>query len=403
MKSTREFLRSYNLRIILIGIVIRLIIAPFTLNWDFLALSQLTGVLEKGSLNELFMDHRVAYPLPFYLLNWSYLTLIRPLLSGDFRSFLTSGDLAAISSPFLFRYLFFLKLPMVAAEIGAAYFLSVLFPNNKRGSLLLFWLLSPLALYLVPAFTNIDALPVFLTILHYFFLQKKKIYLSSFFLSLAASFKFYPVLMLPFFLLSISKRKARIISFLVFIIPFLLWQLPALFILEYRKFILLGGNVKLILQTALNLSGLSIPLYPLIYLFLLLIFKKQNKNFLNYFLFSSYSLVFIFFLGQYHLQWILWIMPFLVYSFVNLKKGLSIAILFHLIFFSFVSLHQFSLNFGMLAPLNPTFWQYDWPQKEFLGEKISPVMNSLQIMVSFLLIYMVYMTYKDKTQNEKLN
>jgi len=56
-----------------------------------------------------------------------------------------------------------------------------------------------------------------------------------------------------------------------------------------------------------------------------------------------------------------------------------------------VILSQASLNIGMLAPLEPTFWLLDWPVKQKLGTEMTMrLLNGLQSIFAASLIWLIY-------------
>lgn len=298
--------------------------------------------------------------------------------------------MGAISSPLLYRYLFLLKLPMVLAEIIAAITFSRLLPQNKRQYLLTLWMFNPLMLYLVPAFTNIDIFPILFILLHFLLYKQNRIYTSSLMLGIAASFKFFPALLFPFLILSKPGLRLRLVSILFFLFPLVTTQIPVISNPLYQKNVLFGGNSGLIFQNSIRLGNITLPVYILCLATLLIWYLRKRKSYSLYFFTGNLTLVLIFILGQFHVQWLLWILPFIFAFQISIPGSAAISTVFYVAYFILIGLMQSSLNIGMLAPIQPTFWLYDWPLKELLKDNLYPLINLTHFIISVILIIMLY-------------
>ena len=101
----------------------------------------------------------------------------------------------------IYRYLFTLKLPYLLLDISIAFILMRLFTNPAdRKKAFTFWLFNPFSIALIYMYSNVDIIPVFLTIISLLLTFRKKLILAALFLGIAAGFKAYPLLLLPFLL-----------------------------------------------------------------------------------------------------------------------------------------------------------------------------------------------------------
>jgi hypothetical protein len=396
--------RSFHistLTIFVIGILLRLTIAPFTLNWDFHTNIQVSSTLLHGSIADMYKDER-AYPLPTHLISAAGFTLLSPLLPPEFIEWTTRKDLAVFATPYLYRYLLLLKLPIIAFELCAAFIFSRLFPKGVQKKLLALWLLNPITLYIVPAFTNVDAYPMFFLLLHYLLFRKGEYLLAGVSLGLAGSLKLFPVILLPFLLLSVRSFKHKIFTLVAFLVAYLLPQLPALGIPEYVRNVLLGGNSNTILFSGLKVGPDRILLlFPILYFLMLFWYKSIPKSFHSFFVATSTTIGVMLLVGQFHLQWLLWIFPFVISSvFTTRQSNLAVCTLFGA-FTGMVAVSQASLNIGMLATLDPTLWQLDWPLKLLIGQNVFSLLNLFQSIFAASLIWITIQNIRSVFQRNE--
>ena len=213
---------AFNL--LLLGFLIRIIIGTFTINWDFLRVTQLTARLASEPLLEIYKDPLSLYPVLTYYTRYAFLAAAKPFLTSGFWSQIGEGDLAFISSDQIFRTLFILKLPFIILELATAYLFSRLFARKKQNQVLFLWMINGIALYTIAAFTNVDVFPIFFIVLSVYFLRKNRLNSSAFFLGIASAYKFFPILILPYLLFAQKKIKEKIRVLLFFILPFLTAQ-----------------------------------------------------------------------------------------------------------------------------------------------------------------------------------
>ena len=86
-----------------------------------------------------------------------------------------------------------------------------------------YWILAPSFIFY--SLYNYDLPAVLMTVLSYYFFTKNKGNLSSFFLALGTVFKFFPVYLLPLFIINSPKGK-RFKYFLIFVVTLLAINLP---------------------------------------------------------------------------------------------------------------------------------------------------------------------------------
>lgn len=393
----RNYIRSIT-GIILIGLLLRFLIAPFTMNWDLIAYTQVTHKLSSGGLTAVYQDPRSAYPpVTYWVLNATNY-LLKPFLTNQFDAWLNLNDLTALTHPFIFRFMFLLKLPLIILEIISAVIFSLFFTDEKRKKALLFWMVNPVIIYVIPAFANVDIFPMFFILLSfYFFIKRNNPILSAFLLGIAASFKLFPLFFFPFLLFGIFGIKNRIKASISFLAPFVLTQIPAISIEQYRNNILAGGNSSKILFAYLPIGmdrGLMYFILFYILIFFHFLLNKPSKN--SILLYSYIALVGIFSLSLFHVQWFIWLMPFIIIYHLHQFRINALLILLYLSFFGLVILQQSSLNIGMLGPIEPTLWKLDWPLKKLLSNNVYLLLNFCHTAIAASLIWIAYQLEKTK-------
>lgn len=378
--------------ILLFGIFLRFLISPFTLNWDLLAYTHVTAKLSSGGLQAVYSDPLSAYPpITYWFIN-TYTNLLKPLLTGQFDTWLRLNDLSAVAFPGIFRFLFLLKLPIIILEIAAAIIFARIFPEGKRNKILFFWMINPVILYIVPAFSNVDIFPLFFIMLSFYFYFRKNMQITpAFLLGIAASFKLFPLFFLPFLVFSVPGLRKKIMVFAAFLLPFIFLQFPALSIPQYRNNVLAGGNSSKILFAYLPIGQERGLIYFVLFYVLIFFSYLGKKNLKKYYLqYCFYVMAGIFSLTLFHVQWFIWLIPFIfIYQFSQNPNKIPMVALY-LSFAGLVLFQQASLNIGMLAPLDPTLWKLDWPLRKALGDNILTLINICHTVIAGSLIWMAY-------------
>src|SRR3989344_4054874 len=160
-----------SLIILLIGFTLRVIIGTFTLNWDFLRITQITAKIFTAPISDIYKDPLSLYPVLTYWTRYAFILLTKPFLTINFFPLINQGDMSFISSSYIFRFLFILKLPFILLELFTAYIFSKLFVKEAQNKILLSWMLNGVALYTIAAFTNVDVFPVFFIVLAVYFFR----------------------------------------------------------------------------------------------------------------------------------------------------------------------------------------------------------------------------------------
>jgi len=339
-------------KIIILALILRLLVAPFFYHPDlksqhfhFQFLSHgVSNIYQYISTNKDSLPYRDTFnylPLTYFSLG-AYHALLKPLFPKNLSVWLNDWSAAQNSYDNFPFFMLILKLPYFLFDIGISFILLKLYGQK----IFYLWLFNPLNLYLIYILGNFDIIPVFFTALSWYFLKSSSKYLSFLTLGIATALKLYPLLLLPFFLL--YKPKNTLKSLLFFFLPLILTVLP---FVDSQPFI-----------NSLTSSGLSqkiigfkiwyLPVFPIVYLLVLLNFLRHRhleKTLLYVFL------AFIVFV-DFHAQWLLWFLPFILFSIVKNKTRFILFIIISVLSFFYIILMDDSFLFwGHLTPVSPAF------------------------------------------------
>ncbi len=304
-----------------------------------------------------FKEEFVYFPLTYFFLG-TYQALALPFLGNGFNSWLFDASQRVVSNPNIFRYLFILKLPYLLIDVLIAFLLTKFFKDKKlKNEAFTLWLFNPFTIVLIYFFSNVDIIPVLLILVTIILLNRNKIIGAASTLALATMFKAFPLVLFPYYVVKLTgiKKMVTIIilfSTIVFVFLALFWSQnfvdSALVSGLTTRVLNNSGNlfvVKLISPTTLGLS-----LVGLLYL-------KNRKKVQLWEITLVVFLVMLIFI-RIHVQWLLWIAPFLVLFYVNNKKHLIPVILVS-VFSILIPLtyNDRFMNFALLGPISDLSFQ----------------------------------------------
>lgn len=316
------------------------------------------------------------------------------------------GGFAASLSPF------FIRIPLLLADIGILLVLSRLL-KGKAAKLLKYYWLSPVLIYITYIHGQLDVVPIAFLLASSYLLFKKKNILSALILGLGIAAKTNLVLVIPFYILYIWKNnnekklaKLAVPAFITLLV-FLLLNLPYIESESYLKMVYANREQPKIWNASFSMLGtLNYYIIPSVYLILLATatrFKRISQDLFLIFIGFSFSVLLIFIPPQ--PGWYFWILPFFVYFAIRENKFSFLPILIlqfaFFVYFAFTAdsdyfsvflfsesnftLYHFlaenqSISPDVLASLALTFlqtclllnvfWIYKWGIKKNLEKKI---------------------------------
>lgn len=332
MRSVINFIKLPNiLNLLILAILIRLLIMPFyfhpdikTYHFQSSFLKQgvwhIYSYLQKNKENLPLKEEFVYFPLTYFFLG-TYQFFTSPILGSEFDSWLSDASSQSINKVGVFRYLFILKLPYLVFDLMIAFLLIKFFKEEKqKREVFILWLFNPFSLAIIYIFSNVDIIPVLLSLISLLLFKNQRFLLSGLILTLAIGFKAYPILFLPFLLLNIKDFKKAVLmtsvslgTVVAIIAPF--WSTA------FLNSAFVSG-----LTTRLIFPGISIgfgeALMVGVVLLSVLFFSALNskKDMENSWYYLLAVLLSVFSSIHFHIQWLLWIIPFLILFYIHQKE-----------------------------------------------------------------------------------
>jgi len=288
-------------------------------------------------------------PLTFYTFG-SFHTLIKPFLGSDFNIWLNDWGETKNSSPNINYYMLILKLPYLILDISIACLLLKIY---KQINLFYLWLFNPVSIYLIYILGNFDILPTFLTILSYYYLKNNKLFLSYLLIGIAIALKVYPIIFLPFLFF---YKKEHILKHLKYVwvsfLPLVFTTIPFIVQNSFLNSFLGSGLTQKILEYKVY----NIPLFPIIYLIILIQYILSKSKY-KFEIATTQSFLFFISLLNFHPQWIIWFFPFVlfIYTNSNLSQKIYLILFFLLTFLYIFLINDNYLFWGHLVAIDPIF------------------------------------------------
>lgn len=392
----------------MLGILIRILIIPFTGHWDLTSLHVVASSLFKnGPLSFYYTDIAIYPPLTYITLAiWQI--IIRPFVEGDFYRWLGVPIIQEFYAPHVFRYFFLLKLMFIPFEMGTGYILSK-FGRDKEESkkILLLWLFNPIVLYIVYMWTTIDIITAFFAVLGIYMCMKKNPYLGFILFGIGALYKIWPLLLLPFaIILSFQSTRKKIIGAFVGLLPFILVITPYLRIPTFRTYVLASDRISLIGNAGLYIGFLQwLLIYLLIYVLGILLVNKYLSGQKERLIDVSLIVLMIFFVtSAFTPQWFMWVLPFLILQLAKYKKLFGPFLLIMAGYVLVILSFDIALSFGLFAPIEPTLWQTPFVKEyvEMFFKDANKIWSIFRTINSAFLIWFIFEWYLIKRkENEK--
>lgn len=391
-----NFLNKSETKLVLVAILLRILIMPFYFHPDIKTYNFQASFLRQGVFNiySYLEEHKqelplkeefVYFPLTYFFLG-GYQFMTTPFLGEGFNTWIRNGGSSALEQPETFRYLFILKFPYLVLDIIVAFLLMSLFKEDRdKKRAFLLWLFNPFSITLIYIFSNVDIIAVTLTVLSMVLAQRKRMILAALCLGIGAGFKAYPLIFLPILLLYTQSTKQKVLVTFTALGSLMLVLAPFISSAAFRQTTLLSGLTTRILIPVISLGfeeTIFVALIPLSLLFFY-IWLKENKELGDIVNYYFVVLVLLYSFIHYHIQWLLWIIPFAVILIVKEERLKWILVFMGILSFSIPLLYNDkSMSVALLRPLS--IW-YDLAPTPFtiISRIYSPII--LQSMIHSLL------------------
>ena len=242
---------------VLIGLLIRLAVMPFTLHGDMFFIHEAPHLLVHGEGNAYGVataKNNLGYYPPFTLIFFAFMQFVFRFVSPDYEEFLHkigSLEFAPLESEHLFLSLFMLKMPYLIFDFLILHFCwKMISTGQKRRIFAVFWSLNPLVIYGSYMAGQLDILPSFFVVLAcYLCLQKGKGNWAALAIASGCLFKIFPIVFLPLVILIAGRNLKDYVRMAI------CGALPV--ILVYYMFYLISGDsvIKLLSRHSYNMRS----------------------------------------------------------------------------------------------------------------------------------------------------
>jgi uridine kinase len=296
-----------------------------------------------------------------------------------------------------------LRLPLLLADILILLILVYLNPAKKKLVMYLYWL-SPIVFYINYIHGQLDIIPIALLLLSLVLLFKEKLLWSAATLGFSLATKSHILVIIPFFILYLWKRKydyKELIKYtLTILITYGIFLLPYISSTGFFQLVYLAQEQFRLFDLAITFSE-GLVFYVVIAVYLYIVFKaltlrKITKNILLMFIGVTFTILVT--LVRPAQGWYMWCVPFLVYFFVRQKNNLQILYwgfgLLYLAYFLIIPNSDFFRVFQFIAPGIASL-----PAPRELLFTLIPYGENISIgivftLLSSALIYIAYLMFK---------
>lgn len=354
------------INLLFLAVLLRLLIIPFYFHPDiktyhfqasflkqgvFDIYSYLDANKEKLPLKEEF----VYFPLTYYFLG-IYQILVNPFLGDGFVNWLSDASAQANERIGVYRYLFILKLPYLFLDLSIAFLLLRFFKDElMRKKVFTLWLFNPFSLILLYLFSNVDIIPVSLSLVSLLLVYRQKLILASLCLGIAAGFKAYPLIFLPL-LLFYAKDFKQVIYMTIAALGIFAATIAPFWSTAFQNAALVSGLTTRIVFPGLSIGFGETLMVSVITIFGLLFYgflKKERTHILYYYL---GLLLLLFSFIHFHIQWLLWLIPFVV-VFLVMRERLKVVtfVLISMAFAIPLLYEDRSMSVGLLSVISSLY------------------------------------------------
>ena len=222
---------------------------------------------------------------------------------------------------------FFIRIPLLLADIVILMVLSRLLKGNERRVLLFYWL-SPVLIYINYMHGQFDVIPIAFLLVSLYAIFRKELLISAVILGLGIATKTNLILAIPFYFLFVWQnnneerlKKVAILGFTT-LLTFFLMNLPYLNSEAFLKMVYENEEQTKVWDAGISMiEKLNFFIIPSVYLILLAAaarFKNIDKDLFLIFIGFSFSVLLIFIPPQ--PGWYFWILPFFIYFAIREKK-----------------------------------------------------------------------------------
>lgn len=400
-------------KIFLLGLLIRVLVMPFTGHYDIRGINfAVYNLPYKGTTNvyevaahgpvdylvdvNFGRDYFIYPPLNYFTLG-SFMTILKPFYGSEFANWIEgygNNIQKVITHPHVWRYLFLMKIPYLFFDVFLLYILTKFFSKKTdQHKAIMYWWLNPIVIFLPYVWGQFDIIPASVMLAGVYLGIKNQPYKSVLLFGLAAAFKNYPLILLPFLSVIYGKNIWHMIKLMVVgMLPFILTTMPYWSHEFFRKTVLFSWQSQKMMDFLWPIGG-SDGVYPFFigyFLILMWAVYKLRGRYDQIIAPLVMTLTWYYATTNFHQQWFMWVLPYLVILAVKDRKlsliGLGVVALF------FVRLIEIQANVTteLLVWLAPAF--DDLPKSRYLVGLAYDIHKFRNIVDSMYLSFSLFIT-----------
>ena len=319
----------------IIGLIIRLVLIPITMHADFRAYNLAAYLItQKGQLLgfydyishlprtdrilEVFMDDGLfIYPPLAYLTHALFMWLLSPFYPWQTLNTLILYFDHVRPDPNLPWLLYLLKFPYLVADAAGLFILLKLVDPKHRLFAASLWIFNPVTIYSSYMLAQFDIYIAVFLLLALLFAARGRSLWAAMCIGLAAGFKPFPLLLVPFLGQGLWGKAKHIgialLTYLAIIFPYL--SSPA-----FKQYALLANQTEKLWYAKISVSGgqyVSVFLLGLVVLLWWNFYKPKAMSLAGW---ITSALLLFFSVVHYHVQWFTWVVPSPILLAVSSRK-----------------------------------------------------------------------------------
>ncbi len=391
----------------LIGILIRMLFIPFFFQRDIMSTYQRAAeTVFAGNIGADFQQ------LLTHLIHSGYLFLIKPFLPAvsQLSSILLNQDtwtswIDFNSMDYVYRVLTMFKLPYLLLDIASMFLLIRLLYDGeplKKLKVFKYWVFNPLVIFVLYVFARHDIMGIFVTLIALLLAKNNKKYWAIIIMSFGIALRFFPVMILPFLIFYLAKKKKD------YAILFSI-GIAGLIAVEAFSYLYFGRSVIFSLLNTQHFdyilsAKIDLIIHDRIYLFVvayfLLFFAWLHTKQKSFMLFLNYcGMVYLLYvsISYFHPQYLLWAVPFMVFLFVR-KDSLYYYHWAQMAFLMVILVYWGDLvTKFLIAPIDIRTALYGTGLIPLIGRFYEPAkfVNIFRSVFTAISIWMIYLIYRD--------
>lgn len=353
-------LKKYWL-LILIGLVLRILIAGFTYHPDtksqvIATRSFLEGKFDPYQNASNMVPGAVLDKLPMsYFLQLPFHLVGRVLTTNETEDQFFIEQRNLFGQPKFWLYLIYAKLPLIIFDLALAVLLAITVASAFQKKALAIWVFNPFTFWATEAIGQIDIYSAFFILLCFYLLKSGKLPWAALALGFGGAIKTAPFLLLPLLWVFAKDIKSKILVTFLAAIPYVFSVIWFMGSPHFRNDAFVAPQIGKSLVAQIPLSGgESIIIYIVALILIYFFYFQKNANLDSFLKYSILIFLTTLSLTHFHIQWFLWVMPFLIiWTIENINSvklpatGLLISIL------AMLFLYEASLQVKLFAPLVP--------------------------------------------------